>query len=95
MKQLLIALLLLYPSVALADPAPNGSTLAIVPDPTLSSTNPVHGYRSFAKSMRMRHALEALRDEGLKMQAADGGTLTKPHHDYLQSKYEGILAGNY
>ena len=45
--------------------------------------------------MRKRNALIALREETKKLLTADGGTLTPAHHDYLQAKYNAIMAGNY
>ena len=36
------------------------------------------------------HQLIALRDEGLKLQKADGGKLTPEHYAYLQSKLDAI-----
>src|SRR5690242_3812369 len=44
---------------------------------------------------RKRDAILALRDEGLKMQAADGGKLTENHRAYLQAKLDAVLHGNY
>lgn len=34
----------------------------------------------------------ALREEGLKLRAGDGGTLSAAHHAYLQAKLDAILA---
>lgn len=49
---------------------------------------PIHG-------MRKHNAIVAVRAEGLKLQAEDGGTLTEAHRAYLQAKLNAVLAGNY
>ncbi len=43
------------------------------------------------KSPKTRALLD-LRDEGLKLQRADGGKLTPEHHAYLQTKLDAIQA---
>lgn len=70
----------------------NGSALA---DASLTSPYPVQPQETFATWVRKRNALMALRDEMIKLQAADGGKLTQAHHDYLQAKMNAIMAGNY
>jgi hypothetical protein len=40
-------------------------------------------------------ALFDLREEGLKLQAADGGALTGPHRAYLQARLDAIQNGDY
>jgi hypothetical protein len=46
-------------------------------------------------SLRRHEAILAVREEGLKLQAADGGTLTDAHRAYLQAKLDAVRAGNY
>ena len=46
-------------------------------------------------NLRRHDAIMALREEGLSLQAADGGTLTDAHRAYLQAKFDAIRAGNY
>lgn len=55
---------------------------------TAPVTSPSH-------NLRRHDAIMGLRDEGLKLQAADGGTLTDAHRAYLQAKFDAIRAGNY
>jgi len=43
-------------------------------------------------SYRTQHELRDLREEGLKLRDADGGTLTPEHTQYLQAKLDAILA---
>jgi hypothetical protein len=45
--------------------------------------------------LRKHDAILAIRDEGLKLQVADGGTLTDTHRAYLQAKLDAVRAGNY
>lgn len=42
-----------------------------------------------------RSAILAVREEGLALQAADGGKLTEAHRAYLQAKFDAVLRGNY
>jgi hypothetical protein len=46
-------------------------------------------------NLRRHDAVLALRDEGVKLQAADGGKLTDAHRAYLQAKLDAIRTGNY
>jgi hypothetical protein len=41
---------------------------------------------------RIQTELLGLREEGLKLREADGGTLTDGHRAYLQTKFDAILA---
>ena len=41
---------------------------------------------------RIQTELLGLREEGLKLREADGGTLTGDHRAYLQAKFDAILA---
>lgn len=44
---------------------------------------------------RKAQAIKVLRAQGLKVQAADGGTLTPEHRAELQARLNAIVAGNY
>jgi hypothetical protein len=48
-----------------------------------------------ARGLQRHNAIVAVRAEGLRLQAADGGTLTDAHRAYLQAKLNAVLAGNY
>ncbi|HKD23440.1 MAG TPA: hypothetical protein VKB71_15595 [Rhizomicrobium sp.] len=48
-----------------------------------------------SREIQKNKALMALRDEGLKLREADGGTLTPEHHAYLQAKLDAINAGDF
>src|SRR5580698_9778971 len=41
---------------------------------------------------RIQTEMLGLRQEGLKLREADGGTLTDDHRVYLQAKFDAILA---
>jgi hypothetical protein len=45
--------------------------------------------------MQRHNAIVAVRAEGLKLQAEDGGKLTEAHRAYLQAKLNAVLNGNY
>jgi hypothetical protein len=45
--------------------------------------------------VRKANAMAALRNEGLKLRTADGGTLTPEHRQYLQARLDAIRAGDY
>jgi hypothetical protein len=45
--------------------------------------------------LRRHDAILAVREEGLKLQVADGGTLTDTHRAYLQAKLDAVRAGIY
>ena len=47
------------------------------------------------RALRKKHALEAIRQEALKQQAADGGKLTEAHRADLQRKVDAVQAGNF
>jgi len=47
------------------------------------------------RALRKKHALEAVRDEALKQQAADGGKLTEEHRAEFQRKLDAIRVGNF
>lgn len=65
----------------------------------LQATDPaLHGgvYKSTPSPLSPKaRALLHLRDEGLKLQQDDGGTLTPEHRVYLQQKLDVIQAGDY
>jgi hypothetical protein len=80
----LLATPFLLPSPASALHSGGGGSAGI----TAPVTVPSH-------SLRRHDAIMALRDEGLKLQAADGGQLTDAHRAYLQAKFDAIRDGNY
>ena len=87
MKRLLmlasIAVLLIEPAVAAPMGAMSGpGTMA-------------QGTHDPFRALRKKHALEAVRDEALKQQAADGGKLTEEHRAEFQRKLDTIRAGNF
>jgi hypothetical protein len=55
---------------------------------TAPMTTPSH-------QLRRHEAIIAVREEGLKLQAADGGKLTDSHRAYLQAKLDAVRTGNY
>ncbi|MFL6690899.1 MAG: hypothetical protein ACJ8IR_12055 [Alphaproteobacteria bacterium] len=55
---------------------------------TAPMTTPSH-------QLRRHDAIIAVREEGLKLQAADGGKLTDTHRAYLQAKLDAVRTGNY
>jgi len=72
------------------------ASAALVAFPTVAvatgrDTSPTTMYNSERKEL----ALRTLREEGLKLRAADGGKLTDVHRAYLQAKRKAIMAGNY
>ncbi len=83
----IVPLAILAASTAIAMPtggSPGGSGAYI--------TRPDYGP---SKMFRKQHAILAVRDEGLKLQSADGGKLTDAHRKYLQAKLDAVLVGNY
>ncbi len=46
-------------------------------------------------NIRKKVALVALRQEALRIQAADGGTLTEAHRTELQAQLDAIRSGRY
>jgi len=85
MKSLALAILALSAFSAAALPAGSGGTSPFAPN----------GGPGHAQQWRKTQAIKALRAEGLKVQTADGGTLTEAHRTELQTKLNAILAGNY
>ncbi|MDE2163855.1 MAG: hypothetical protein KGL29_01830 [Alphaproteobacteria bacterium] len=53
-------------------------------------TIPRTNFVKFRQVMEKQRALYALREEGLRLQAADGGRLTPQHLAYLQAKLDAI-----
>ena len=97
MKPVVIAAML----AALSSPAAAGSMIG----PSMSSPPPTapqaqlrtdqmsQAEREHAKRQaELRGKLLALRDEGLKLREADGGTLTAEHRAYLQAKLDALNA---
>jgi hypothetical protein len=81
----LLAAPFLFSAQAMALPsAVSGGTSGI----TVPVTAPFH-------QLRRHDAILAVREEGLKLQAGDGGTLTDAHRTYLQAKLDAVRAGNY
>lgn len=50
------------------------------------------GSGSRPHSDKVKSELKALREEGLKLKEADGGTLSPEHQSYLQDKLNAIMA---
>jgi hypothetical protein len=89
MKSMTIAALLATPFLLPSSASAMRSTAVGAPAGiTAPVTVPSH-------NLRRHDAIMSLRDEGLKLQAADGGTLTDAHRAYLQAKFDAIRAGNY
>ena len=97
MKPVVIAAIL----AALASPAAAGSMIG----PSMSSPPPTapqaqlrtdqmsQAEREHAKRQAELHdKLLALREEGLKLRQADGGTLSTEHRVYLQAKLDALNA---
>ena len=55
-----------------------------------SPFNLQHGWQGGPVMSKKMRALLTLRDEGLKLQKADGGKLTPEHYAYLQTKLDAI-----
>jgi hypothetical protein len=84
MKTRTIAGLLAAP-LLFAAPAHALSTRAGVATPMAAPSHP----------SRRHEAIQAIRDEALTLQDADGGTLTQSHRTYLQAKLDAIRDGIY
>ena len=81
----LLAAPFLFSASAMALPsAAGGGAFGI----TMPVTAPSH-------QLRRHDAILAIREEGLKLQAADGGTLSDVHRAYLQAKLDAVRAGNW
>jgi hypothetical protein len=91
MRYALVAALLMF-SAAPALSMDNMASLG--KGPGLPTFQPNHSYRDTSadtrKNQRIRYELIALRDEGLKLRDADGGSLTDEHRAYLQGKLDAI-----
>ena len=74
----------LFASQALAFP-PGGVSQAVV----------AQGGAYHDHVLQKRIAIRAVREEGLKLRAGDGGKLTEAHRAYLQFKLDAVLHGNY
>ena len=87
MKCLPVAMSLLVVSAFSASALPAGSGSI---SPFATAQGPGH-----FQQYRKKQAIKALRAEGLKIQTADGGSLTEAHRAELQARLNAILAGNY
>jgi hypothetical protein len=86
--------------ILLASPvlAATASPAAPVSGGALAKANgvPAYTYPAYhSHDSQKRNAILAVREEGLKVQAADGGKLTEEHRAYLQAKLDAALHGNY
>jgi len=89
MKTRTIAGLLAAPFLISAPALASPPRVGAGPTPvTVSATRPSH-------QLRKHEAIIAVREEGLKLQAADGGKLTDTHRAYLQAKLDAVRTGNY
>ena len=77
----LLAAPFLLSAPALALPATAGAIAAPIAAPT--------------PPLRRHEAIMAIRDEGLTLQASDGGKLTEAHRAYLQAKLDAVRTGSY
>ena len=82
---LAVAFMMSAPAWAVAAPALGGGANMV--------TSPVTN--SYAQQYRKRQAILAVREEGLRLRAADGGKLTDTHRAYLQAKLDAAKVGNY
>jgi hypothetical protein len=85
MKPLAVALALILSGSATAVTFPTAAMAAS------GDSSPVKSYHA----ERKMYALRMLREEGLRLQAADGGKLTEAHRAYLDAKLKAIKAGNF
>ena len=95
-----IALIVVLFGLTTASESDAGAMMGIPDTMGLQATDPaLHGGVSRSQPKQTlspkAHALLELREEGLKIQAADGGQLTPEHRQYLQNKLDVIQAGNY
>jgi hypothetical protein len=86
MKALAVAL-----SVAFTVSASTATVALSTAAMAAGDSSPVKSYHA----ERKQYALRMLRQEGLRLQAADGGKLTDLHRAYLDKKLKAILAGNF
>jgi hypothetical protein len=82
----LCAVLFATPAWSLNMRDSQGRTPPTAPAARFHSGMPDFRYEQFESQ------IVALREEGLKLRAADGGTLSQAHHAYLQEKYDALLA---
>jgi len=81
-----VALLLAAPALAMG---PMNTMTAPQPMPAQLQPDTLKQDR---RGEKIRNELIQLRDEGLKLREADGGTLTQEHRAYLQQKLDAIRA---
>jgi len=88
MKSIRLAVLL---SLA-AYPACAGQGMSPAPTPMPAQLQPGADTEAARRGAKLHAELLALRDEGLKLREADGGTLTPKHRAYLQKKLDRLNA---
>ena len=86
-----VAILIATATLAEAAAVAGGGTDGWSSASSLQPNSSVASGLVFAK----KHAILALREKGLKLQAADGGTLTETHRAELQAQLDAIRSGNY
>jgi hypothetical protein len=92
MKRTIFSLVILCGTVAHASAASTvHPALRLQPTPYSTAAQLQLGTR-YDSYKTIQTELLGLREEGLKMRAADGGTLTAEHRGYLQAKLDAILA---
>ncbi|HSC19936.1 MAG TPA: hypothetical protein VLC74_13600 [Rhizomicrobium sp.] len=69
--------------------------LALAPSATSGPSGLTRPVTTPSHQLRRHEAILAVREEGLKLQATDGGTLSDAHRAYLQAKLDAVRAGNY
>ena len=69
--------------------------LALPPSATAGASGVTVPITRHASQLRRHDAILAVREEALKLQAADGGKLTDAHRAYLQARLDAVRAGNY
>lgn len=89
----LIAGCLLAPAAMAGHPAGNAASAHRGQIGPFAISNGDSGYQR--PISRKAQALLRLRNEALRMQRADGGTLSKTSYDYLQGKLDTINTGHY
>jgi hypothetical protein len=84
-----IACSLIAPAV-LAGPMSTHAVSASGQPGPFGYSSPYYGYHRIPS--RKALAIERLRDEALRLKAADGGVLSPANYDYLQTKLDAINA---
>lgn len=81
----LLAAPFLFSGPAMALPSATGGGASGITLPVTTSSH----------QLRRHDAIMAVREEGMRLQAADGGKLTDAHRAYLQAKLDAVRLGNY